>query len=229
VSGTAGLTLVPSGTLVTSVNTSASTGTSAVTIASDVATYTGGAGVDNVTFSNTTAATKAMTLGAGNDSVTVKAGTTLTTPTAAIDGGDGTDTLVMAAADAAAASVAYAGKFTNFEKLSLGAAAFGAANTVDMSVMNNYNYVISAGSALNTAPAIPTGAVTPGGAGAELTDFTINAGLLVNESFTIDGRTVTGAGARCPGCITLASRPSQNNYRSTHARPPSYQLWSIAL
>jgi S-layer protein len=192
VSGTAGLTLVPSGTGLTSVTTT-TTGTVAATIASDVATYTGGAGVDNVTFSNTTAATKAVSLGAGDDKVTVKTGTTLTTPVAAIDGGDGTDTLAMAAADAAAASVAYAGKFTNFEKLSVGAAVTGAANTVDMSVMNNYKYVISAGSA---TAALPTGVATDGAAGsAEFSIYTFTAGLAAGESFTIDGLTVTGTGA----------------------------------
>ena len=153
VSGTAGLTLAagPAGTL-TSVNTSATTGAVTATIDTTKATYTGGAGVDTVTFSNTTAATKAVSLGAGNDTVNVAAGSSATS-TVTIDGGADTDTLAMTAADAQGASAAFAGKFTSFEKLSLGQVATAVSNTVDLSILN-YNYVVSAGIAAGVGGAL---------------------------------------------------------------------------
>ena len=154
VSGSAGLTLVPNGTAVKSIDTTATTGTVTATIQSDVATYTGGAGVDNVIFSNTlTGATKAVSLGGGDDSVTIAPLSVLTVPTLVIDGGAGTDTLGMSSANAAAATAAYAAKFTSFEKLSLGAVLNGATDSVDLSNLNNISYVISAGT-------VGTGALT---------------------------------------------------------------------
>jgi hypothetical protein len=197
VKGAAGLTVTSASA--TSVDTTATTGTVKATISSAAATYTGGAGTDNVVFSNTTAATKAISLGAGNDSVTIADLSSLATPTATIDGGDGTDTLIMSSANAAAATVAYAAKFTNFEKLSLGKTLQGAADSVDLSVMNNYNYVISAGSVI---AAVPTATVTQGTAiSAEKTTFAFGAGLNAGESFTIDGLTVTSSGANSAAAV----------------------------
>lgn len=144
VSGSAGLTIDASGANVTAVNTAATTGTVTATVDASKATYTGGAGVDNVTLSSTTVS-KAVNTGAGDDKVTLASGTTSLTE--AIVAGDGTDTLVMVVADAATAAVSsvFETKIDGFEKLSLGAVA--AATTVDLSNMDDINYVISAGGA----------------------------------------------------------------------------------
>lgn len=141
VSGSAGVTgtfaLVAGG----SFDASATSGANTVTINATVATYTGGTGADVVT---TAAAnpTKAISLGAGDDTLVLAAGTT--TLGAAIDGGAGTaDTLTMVAADVAtaAASSAFVQKVTGFEILKVtngtGAQAIdvgslGIANTVEV-------------------------------------------------------------------------------------------------
>jgi S-layer protein len=142
--GSAGVTLNTAAATLTSVDTTASTGKSTVSIDGTKATYTGGAGVDVVTLT-TVAPTKAISLGGGDDTLNLAAGTT--SSTGVLDGGAGTDILGMAAADAATASLAatFATKFTGFEKLSLGSAA--AAQSIDLSNLNNINYVISAGTA----------------------------------------------------------------------------------
>jgi S-layer protein len=145
VKGSAGVTAnVSAIASVTSVDTTGTTGTSKVTIDAATAAFAGGAGADSVTLA-TTSSTKAVTLGAGNDTLSLFAGTTSLTAT--MSGGDGTDTLVMDAADAATASatVAFGGKIDGFEKLSLRAAA--ADQTIDLANLDNISYVISAGAA----------------------------------------------------------------------------------
>ena len=148
VSGTAGLTLAGQvQATLTSINTVATTGTVTATIDSTVATYTGGAGNDNVTFSNTTAATKAINLGAGNNKLTLATGTSaLTTEMIA---GAGTDTLVMASADAESVSggTTFETKITGFDKLSLGTVAAAADDTINLANMDDISYVIYANGA----------------------------------------------------------------------------------
>ncbi len=126
-----------------SVTTTGTTGDVTAVITGASATYTGGAGKDTVTVNG--AATKAINLGAGDDKVIL---TSATTPTVEIIGGDGTDTLEMAAADAETASATgtFETKVTSFEKLSIQAVAAGATRTVDMSNMDDINYIISKGS-----------------------------------------------------------------------------------
>lgn len=85
-----------------------------------VTTYTGGAGVDNVTVTNAaTAITKAIDLGAGDDTLTLDGAAVA--PTATLKGGDGTDTIAMtgARAEALSANSALADKIDGFEKLSI--------------------------------------------------------------------------------------------------------------
>src|SRR5471032_504653 len=68
-----GTILVPLPATVTAVDTTGTTGTSNVTIDATATTFTGGAGVDNVTTIG--AVTKAIALGAGNDTLTLGSGT----------------------------------------------------------------------------------------------------------------------------------------------------------
>jgi len=89
------------GTLDTAVNTITSTATGALTTAI-------GAAVDTV-----------LTAGSGNDVITASTANTIaTTDTLAVNGGDGTDTLVIAAA-ADVDSTADGGRYTNFETVRL--------------------------------------------------------------------------------------------------------------
>jgi S-layer protein len=143
VSGSAGLNLVTA--TATKVDTSATTGNSSIGIDSTVGTFTGGAGKDTVTVSSTTV-TKAITLGAGDDTLDLTAFTAATLG-ATVSGGDGTDTLVLdsAVAETNSATNTFATKFDGFEKLSLTQAA--ADLTVDLANLDNISYVISAGAA----------------------------------------------------------------------------------
>jgi S-layer protein len=140
VSGSAGLTADLSGATVTSVNTTATTGTSRITIDGSKATYAGGAGVDLVT-TNAATVSKAISLGDGNDQLTYGGSTA---PTATINGGSGTDTLSLTAALAATSSATstFAGLVTNFENLIL----TGATNqTIDLAMLGNYANVSTSG------------------------------------------------------------------------------------
>lgn len=179
VTGSAGLTVDASGANVTAVDTAGTTGTVTATVDGTKATYTGGAGVDNVTLS-AVAPSKAISLGGGNDMLTLASGTTSSTGT--LSGGDGTDTLVMAAADAATASGAttFETKIDGFEKLSVGSVAGAATLTVDMANMDDISYVISANA---------TGAVANSTETALVTFQALTAG----QSVTAAGRVVTVA------------------------------------
>lgn len=143
-SGSAGVTVDASGGNVTAVDASGSSGGHTITVDASKATYTGGSGADAVTLSSATVS-KAVALGAGGDTLNLAAGTTL--PTADLDGGDGTDTLAMAAADAQthSANATFEGKIAGFEKLSVGAVATTVTNTVDLTNVDDISYVVSAG------------------------------------------------------------------------------------
>ncbi|MFP5395335.1 MAG: beta strand repeat-containing protein [Alphaproteobacteria bacterium] len=187
VTGSAGLDISGvSANAAKSITTTGTTGTVTAKIDAGVATYTGGAGVDNVTLSSTTVS-KAVNTGAGDDKVTLASGTTSLTE--AIVAGDGTDTLVMVAADAATASAAttFETKIDGFEKLSLSAVTSGDSNSIDLSNMDDISYVVSAGSAVNTAQVTEI-ALTQEGTG--------TAGMEAADSFavTISGTTFTDTG-----------------------------------
>ena len=148
VTGTAGLTLNggESATL-TSVDTTGTTGAVTASIKGDTATYAGGAGVDAVTVANAgTAISKALDLGAGNDVLTL-VGATVEVPTVTLNGGDGTDTLSIDTASAAAldGDTLFAAKLSSFERLFINNSA--ASTAVDVANLGFANYVTVAGSA----------------------------------------------------------------------------------
>ncbi len=143
VTGSASATFDATGsTTLTSVTTTGTTGTVTGKIDASVATWTGGAGKDDVTLTSTTVS-KAISTGAGDDIVRLATGTTALT--ADINAGEGTDTLEMAAVDAQAVSVSnvFETKITGFDKLSIRQLTANA--TVDLSNIDDINYVISAG------------------------------------------------------------------------------------
>ena len=124
VNGTAGLTGTFAATTMKTIDTSGTTGKATITFDATKATYTGGAGVDAVETS-AVAPTKAISLGAGDDSLTLASGTT--SVTGAISGGDGKDTLVMVAADIVTADndLAFSSLVTGFEQLYVAASTGG--------------------------------------------------------------------------------------------------------
>jgi S-layer protein len=144
VTGSAGLELHSgSADTITSVVTTGTTGTVRTTIEGARATYTGGAGVDNVTLATDAAVVKAIDLGAGNDMLTFGASVTGSTKT--MSGGDGTDTLAMSTANAAALDAGAQSFYTNFEQLYINDA--GATSDIDLANLGFANYVMTNGSA----------------------------------------------------------------------------------
>lgn len=199
VSGAAGLkadlsALVAGG----SVNTSASTGTSTITVDASVATYTGGAGVDAVTTKAATAISKAIDLGAGDDTLTIGAGPTGVT--AAVSGGDGVDTLVISTSDADAvdADAAILSKISGFEKLTLSGAVAG--KSVDVSAFGPANSVTMTATDSTTLTKVAAGA-TITIAGAQGNTLTVTGADVTGKADTLNlvqtnatGGTVDAAG-----------------------------------
>lgn len=116
VSGNALVTLTGNTTAaVTAVNVTNTGGASFGTALGTGVTFTGGAGADSIIL--TANFTKAMTMGAGNDTVTYAAQGT----GGSVAAGDGTDTIIMttAEADAVDANSTFNTRFTGFETLRL--------------------------------------------------------------------------------------------------------------
>ncbi|MBI3230132.1 MAG: DUF4214 domain-containing protein [Burkholderiales bacterium] len=212
VSGSAGIKADLSGATVTAVDTSATTGASTVTIDASKATFTGGAGADTVTNSAGTS-TKAINLGAGDDSLAMTA--VAATPTAKIDGGAGTDNLSMTAALAATASASssFAGIVSNFEKLTL----TGATNqTIDLDVLGKFSYVSTAGGNGLTLSNLPTGgSLVLTGAG---TAYTIgNSAFASGTNDTVNLSLTDGSGAGVAFAATGITASGVENFVITTA------------
>lgn len=113
--------------------------------------FTGGAGADSIILSN--AFEKAITMGAGNDTVTV-GGTTIGAG-GSVAAGDGTDTVVMTSAQAATFDndATFNTKFTGFEVLRL-SDALAAGTTLNIAGLNNVTKVILAAGGANAATSI---------------------------------------------------------------------------
>lgn len=155
VTETAGLNLTGATlTNLTSVDSTGTTGAVTITIDGTKTTYAGGAGKDTVTLATGTALTKAINLGAGDD--TLVFGAAVTGSTAALNGGDGVDTLSMAAANADALDAAKQTFYTGFERLTINNA-FGTADatvdtlTLDLDNLGFTNYVTTSGTNQTTA------------------------------------------------------------------------------
>jgi len=111
------------------------------------ATFTGGAGDDAVSLDATT---KAITMGAGNDTVT-SAG--LVGTGGSVDAGDGNDTIVMTSAQAADAddNATFNSKFTGFETLQL-SNQLATGTTLNLTGINGVSTVaLTAGGATGTS------------------------------------------------------------------------------
>lgn len=214
---TAGLTAA------TAINTSGMTaGKATFTIANGTTTsYTGGAGVDNVTVTNgNVAITKAIDLGAGDDTLTLNGA--VVAPTATLKGGDGTDTIALngASAESLSANATFAGKIEGFEKLAI-TDNVAVARTVNMANMDGITYVVSANST-----AVASAAVDENG----LVTF---QNLTAGQSVTVAGRTVTvsaGASATAAEIATafLSGNPTTTNATNVLAVTGALTGWTAA-
>lgn len=119
-----------------------------------------GAGDDEVSLTSDLVDGAAIDMADGDDRLDLGDNLDLTTTagvldtTVSLNGGAGVDTLAMASATAAAVSTDDAGfdaQFTNFEKLELGEVAANQTDVVDLSNMNDIDYVISAGTEAGAA------------------------------------------------------------------------------
>ncbi len=130
----------------------ASGSTGGVTYAVDLVAqqFTGSSAKDTVQFGATT---KAQTLGAGDDAVTMSVAALGTG--GSIDGGEGTDTISLSAANIATATsnatlgAAFQASISNFEKLGIGATG-ATATVVDAQYIDGITYLVSAGSTTGT-------------------------------------------------------------------------------
>lgn len=206
VTETAGLTLGALNTnAITSVNTTGTTGTTTVAIKGDLATYAGGAGVDNVTVTNTGALAKAIDLGAGNDRLDLSGADLTQTISVEFKGGDGdADTLVLTAAQADTATngaTTFQSKISGFERLEVQAVAASTDKTVVLENLDAINYVITKGgvaAVANVFGGASATVATDGGGAAEYSTVTLDlAGnaLLRGQSVTVNGVTVTATAA----------------------------------
>jgi len=198
---TAGLTAA------TAINTSGMTaGKATFTIANGTTTsYTGGAGVDNVTVTNgNVAITKAIDLGAGDDTLTLNGA--VVSPTATLKGGDGIDTIAMngASAESLSANSTFAGKIEGFEKLSI-TDKVAAATTINMANMDGITYVVSANST-----AVASAAVDENG----LVTF---QNLTAGQSVTVADRTVTVSAGTSATATEIAAAFLSGNPTTTNA------------
>ncbi|MDP2001265.1 MAG: DUF4214 domain-containing protein [Rhodoferax sp.] len=228
VSGSAGIKADLSAATVTSVDASATSGANTVTVDASKATFTGGAGVDTVTLAATTP-TKAISLGAGDDSLNL--GALAGTPTGKLDGGTGTDNLTMTAALAATASgsATFAGVVTGFEKVTL----TGATNqTIDLAVLGNFNYVTTSGGNGLTLSNLPTGGtLVLNGAG---TAYTIgNSAFTAGTNDTVNLTLTDGSGGNVSFASTGITASGVENFAittvDTQATPSGTVVDSVTL
>ncbi len=202
VTGSAGLTATFAATTMKTINTSGTTGTATITFDATKATYTGGAGVDAVTTS-ATAPSKAISLGGGDDSLTLASGTTAVT--GAISGGDGTDTLSMVAANAVTASAnnSFASFVTGFESLTL-TGSTGAQDVVLSNLGLTSNVTVATGAGTTTLTGFSSGGTltltgTRDGDGVTIvntafaTPTTDSVNVVMTAAAGFDGGTVTAA------------------------------------
>lgn len=213
---------------VTSVDTTGTTGAVTVTIEGARATYTGGAGVDTVTLATDTALTKAIDLGAGDDTLSFAA-LNVTGSTAALKGGDGTDTLSMAVATAAALDAAPVSFYTGFERLTLNDAGAGG-ETIDLANLGFTTYVTTSGSGgtltldklANNGTVVLTAAPTTG--------VTVKVADAATGTADVLNVVLSSAGNLAAGLLTAAEVETVNiSTVDTEAAPQTKNVDSLTL
>lgn len=209
VSGNAALTLTNNsglGTLTSVVVTNTAGVTFGTTALGAGVTFTGSTGNDSVILSN--AFTKVIAMGAGNDTVTYggAAGTG-----GSVSAGDGTDTIIMTATEAAGADndSVFNAKFTGFEVLQLGDSG---ANTIVLAGINGVNSVTTSAA---TGPLVLDGfstggtlkltanVVNGGSYQANVNNATFNASDVFNINLSKTGGVLEAGSVRAAGVETV--------------------------
>lgn len=211
-----------SGSSAANVTSFTSTNTSGVTVAlNQGSTGTFGAGSDVVTVA--AGATKAIALGAGDDTAIV---TTVGTG-GSVDGGTGVNTLSITAAAAATASAnnTFAQAVKNFQKLVLTSAT---TNTVDVAVLGGYNDISAAGATSLTLNNTASGAtLTLTGAG---TAYAVNQSNALAGTADVLNVKLTGSASANEGTLTAANVEIVNiTTADTSAKPAGSVLDTFAL
>lgn len=211
-------------TSVTTVNVTNTAGATLTTALAAGVLFTGGAGADSIVLSN--ALEKAITMGAGNDTVTYGgAASVVAGKVGSVNAGDGTDTIVMTKAQAEAADddAVFNTAFTNFEELTISA---GAGATINLAGINNVATVNTAGqsAALVLNGFVSGGTVNltgvNGGAGSDaqavITNAALNAADVVNFKLTnstaagVDFGKITAAGVETINISTVDAGTGAN-------------------
>ena len=205
----AGFTDITTGTAVSYTNS----GTGAVTLGATTgtaglavgATYTGGSGVDTVSFG---ASTKASTLGAGDD-FGYLTGAALGTA-GSIDAGAGTDTLGMTVANAVTASATdlFEGTISGFEKLTVGTSAAGTINMANLDDIADINISTAVGHAI-VLSGLQDGTTTQVNASATGGSVTHTLASSAGTSDTLN-LTISGAAAVTGGTHVMAATETVN-------------------
>ena len=206
VSGAGGLTAnFGASTTVTTVDTSASTGTTSVTINGAKAGFVGGAGVDKVTINGALVTGSSINLGAGNDSLL---GTTVVdaSTTTVIDGGAGIDTVASTLINNGNGSL-----FKNFEVVGL------SGNTLDLSLLTgstiqSLELVAGGGGTFTAASKTQSLAVTGSSGSATVLTFADVSGTAdaYSISFNAVGSTTSTATAVAAGSVSIAGIETVN-------------------
>ncbi len=197
------------------------TNTAGVSLGTDLVTgvtFTGGAGADAVSIGSTT---KAITMGAGDDTVTTSTG--LVGTGGSVDAGSGIDTIVMTGAQAATAggSATFNSKFTNFEELTVTA---GSAAAINLAGVNNVATVNTSGQTgilalsgfVSGGTINLTGATGGGDVQAIITNAALNSADVVNVKLTnstgasVDFGKVTAAGVETINVSTVDAGTGAN-------------------
>lgn len=233
VKGAAGLSADLSGATVTSVDTSASTGTSTLTVDGSKATFTGGAGVDKITLSSATVS-KAISLGGGDDTLTLHAGTTL--PTASISGGAGNDTLAMNADDAhtASGSASFAAVVSGFEALQLNALTTAGNNSIDLAALGGFTSVTAGGIAIGAGNSLTLQNFAAGGTLTLNADAVTGSYVVSNSAFaagTSDTINIalTKAGLLAAGTVDASNVENINITTADTQTTPTNPLDTLTL
>ncbi|MDY3203461.1 MAG: hypothetical protein RBR70_00130 [Arcobacter sp.] len=158
---------------------SAATGNITASVDGDVTAVTTGSGDDSITLLTTTSFDKAINLGAGDDTLTLTAGTTVV-PTAAVNGGAGTDTISMTFASAASydTNENFKNAISGFERLVI-SNEFGTSDgvvdteTINLANLGFASYVTTTGTNVN------------GVAGATATDILTLSQLAANATVVL--------------------------------------------
>ncbi|MDO9318166.1 MAG: calcium-binding protein [Gammaproteobacteria bacterium] len=199
---------------VTAVTVTNTAGSSFGTALATGVLFTGGAGADTLIL--TDEFTKAITLGAGDDKVTIvdtDADGVLAGTGGTVAAGDGTDTIVLTSttADAIDGNSTFNTKFTGFEVLDI--ATGGAAATVNLAGINGVSKVVTRGAAgVLTLDGFATGGTltldADVGAGSYVANVT-NAVLTAGDTFNVSLSTAAAAAIGF-GSVTLAGIETVN-------------------